>query len=85
MGYEFVRKDSRSDIEIHRSLLNQIHAFEIPANELWASSKTLKIQNKFVQQLEDKHLFIYLCAHGTQSLWTRLRWATDLAELIYIK
>ena len=82
MGYEFIREDKRCVIEIHWSLLNRIHSFEIPENELWGSISTLEIQGKLVPKLDDKHLFIYLCAHGTKSFWARLRWISDIAELI---
>ena len=85
MGYEFVRKDERCVIEIHWSLLSRVHAFNIPDNELWSSKKTLEIQNKLVPTLDDKHLFIYLCAHGTKSFWARLRWISDIAEMISLQ
>jgi len=85
MGYEFVRKDERCVIEIHWSLLSRVHAFNIPDDELWSSKKTLEIQNKLLPTLDDKHLFIYLCAHGTKSFWARLRWISDIAEMIYLQ
>lgn len=32
--------------------------------------------------LPHAQLFVYLCVHGTSSLWFRLKWAADLAALI---
>ena len=85
MGYEFVRKDERCVVEIHWALLSRVHAFHIPDDELWSNKKILKIQDKFVSTLDDKHLFIYLCAHGTKSFWARLRWISDIAEMISLQ
>lgn len=85
MGYEFERHDKRCVIEIHWSLVSRIHSFEIPETELWRNSASIEIQNKLAPVLNDKHLFIYLCAHGTKSFWSRLRWISDIAELISIQ
>ena len=85
MGYEFVRHDERCVIEIHWSLVSRIHAFQIPDAQLWSNTEPIELQNKYVPGLDDIHLFIYLCAHGTKSFWARLRWITDIAELASIK
>ena len=85
MGYEFVRKDERCVIEIHWSLLSRVHAFHIPDDVLWSSKQTLEIQDKLVPTLDNKHLFIYLCAHGTKSFWARIRWISDIAEMISLR
>ena len=85
MGYEFERHDKRCVIEVHWSLVSRIHSFEIPESELWDKKDSLEIQNKLTPVLNDKHLFIYLCAHGTKSFWSRLRWISDIAEMIAIQ
>ena len=82
MGYEFVRNDERSVIEVHWSLLNKIHAFNLSEAGLWNQKKRLQLHNKSVHRFTDEHLFVYLCAHGSKSFWARLRWITDIAELI---
>ena len=82
MGYEFVRKDERCVVEVHWSLLNKIHVFNLHETDLWAHKKRLELQGKSVYRFTDEHLFVYLCAHGSKSFWARLRWLTDIAELI---
>lgn len=81
MGFEFVRKDEQSVFEVHWSFLNTVHAFKLPEADVWRESRTLELSGKQVRIFSPAHLLVYLCAHGSKSLWARLRWICDVAEL----
>ena len=83
MGFEFVREDGRTVIEVHWAFLNRIHAFKMKPAEAWLHKQRITIDGRRVFTLSPEHLLVYLCAHGSKSLWTRLRWICDVAELIH--
>ena len=82
MGFEFVRKDKQSVIEVHWSFLNTVHAFKMPEEDVWRRKQQLEISGRQVNVFSPAHLLVYLCAHGSKSLWARIRWICDVAELV---
>ncbi len=82
MGFEFVSKDERSVVEVHWSFLNTVHAFQLPEQDVWADRIPLHIADTTVDMFSPAHLLVYLCAHGSKSLWARMRWVCDIAELV---
>ncbi len=81
MGFEFVRKDGQSVIEVHWSFLNAVHTFNLSEEAVWKRREAFTLQGQDVAVFSPAHLLIYLCAHGSKSLWARLRWICDVAEL----
>ena len=82
MGFEFVRHDKKSVIEVHWSFLNRVHAFHLKPAEVWLHKTTLEIEGRRIFMFSPAYLLVYLCAHGSKSFWTRLRWISDVAELV---
>ena len=82
MGFEFVRADKQAVIEVHWSFLNTVHAFKLSEKEVWKNSQEMDLIGYPVKMFSPAHLIVYLCAHGSKSLWTRLRWICDVAELM---
>ncbi|MFK7846550.1 MAG: nucleotidyltransferase family protein [Rhodothermales bacterium] len=82
MGFEFVREDEQSVIEVHWSFLNTVHAFKLSEEDVWRDRTQLDLSGKEVDIFSPAHLLVYLCAHGSKSLWARMRWICDVAELV---
>lgn len=82
MGFEFVRSDERVVFEIHWSFLNKVHAFNLDPAEVWQHKVPFNLVGQDTFLFAPEHLLLYLCAHGSKSLWSRLRWISDIAELI---
>ncbi len=82
MGFEFIRNDEQSVIEVHWSFLNTVHAFRLSEKEVWRKSLEMELLDRHVRVFSPAHLLVYLCAHGSKSLWSRLRWICDVAELV---
>ncbi len=82
MGFEFVRDDEQSVIEVHWSFLNTVHAFKLSEADVWQAKQQISVLGKEVNMFSPAHLLVYLCAHGSKSLWARMRWLCDVAELV---
>ncbi|MEM8486117.1 MAG: nucleotidyltransferase family protein [Bacteroidota bacterium] len=82
MGFEFVSKDERSVVEVHWSFLNAVHSFRLSEAVVWKERVQLDLAGDTVEVFSPAHLLVYLCAHGSKSLWARLRWVCDVAELV---
>lgn len=82
MGFEFVSKDERSVVEVHWSFLNSVHSFRLSERDVWQKKVQLDLAGTTVDVFSPAHLLVYLCAHGSKSLWARLRWVCDVAELV---
>ncbi len=82
MGFEFVRYDEQSVIEVHWSFLNAVHSFTLSIEDVWREKEELNLAGNPVCMFSPAHLMVYLCAHGSKSLWARMRWLCDVAELI---
>lgn len=81
MGFEFIREDEQCVIEVHWSFLNTVHSFKLPEDEVWHKATRMTLSGRDVRVFAPDHLLIYLCAHGSKSLWARLRWLCDVAEV----
>lgn len=82
MGFEFVRSDERIVFEIHWSFLNKVHAFNLDPADVWQHKTPFNLVGQDTFLFAPEHLLVYLCAHGSKSLWARLRWISDIAELL---
>lgn len=82
MGFEFVRRDERVVFEVHWSFLNKVHAFNLEPADVWRQKRPLNLAGQDTFLFAPAHLLVYLCAHGSKSLWARLRWISDVAFLL---
>jgi hypothetical protein len=69
-------------LELQTEMLHRKFAFAINDDDLWQDLVELDIDGTVVHTLSPENLLVVLCAHGTQSLWKRLIWICDIAELI---
>lgn len=82
MGFEMVRHDQRAIVELHWTFLNRAHSFRLDPEAVWARTRFIEVGGERVRSFAPEDLLIYLCAHGSKSLWERLIWACDVAELL---
>ncbi len=69
-------------LELQTEMLHRKFALTINDDELWQSLVEVEIDGNLIRTLSPENLLMILCAHGTQSLWKRLIWICDLAELV---
>jgi Uncharacterised nucleotidyltransferase len=82
MGYEFVRHDERVVFEVHWSFLNRVHTFRLNPSDVLDRAHSIPLMGRKVLMFEPADMLLYLCAHGSKSFWERLRWISDIAELV---
>ena len=85
--YDAVRKDhvysgSGSNIELHRSLLDNPFLFDPPFDGLDARALTVEIGSARFRTLGDADQLLYLACHGAVHCWQRLKWLCDVAGLL---
>ena len=78
-----IGKGGKIFIDLHQRLdaggfFRLSHDFE----DVWDNLTEIKLLNYPVQTLSVENLLIYLCMHGTKSLWNRLSLIYDISELI---
>ena len=54
----------------------------IPATGVCSPTQEVSIAGIGVRSLADEALFAYLCAHGTQHGWARLKWLADVGAFL---
>ncbi len=69
-------------LELQTEMLHRKFAFAINDDELWQNLIELDIDGTLIRTLSPENLLMILCAHGTQSLWKRLIWICDIAEVV---
>ncbi|MGW6384304.1 nucleotidyltransferase domain-containing protein [Peribacillus butanolivorans] len=74
----------RIHIEIHWRLHPQ-SLKEPKFNELWKRRRISNLTNYPVYFFGEEDLFLYLVAHGARHGWFRLRWLTDINQIISMK
>jgi hypothetical protein len=68
-------------IEIHWRLASNVHF--LPGISALSPTQIVRISERMaLRTLESDDLFSYLCLHGAEHRWSRLKWIADLAALI---
>ena len=69
-------------VELHHRLSDLAELLPWDFAELWRERGHVGICGETIPVLGRRHLACYLCAHGAEHGWERLRWLTDLAVLL---
>lgn len=69
-------------VELHHRLTDLPELLPWDFSALWDAREEIQVSGVTVPVLGRRHLACYLCAHGAEHAWQRLRWLTDLAALL---
>jgi hypothetical protein len=69
-------------LELHHRLTDLPELVPWDFASLWRERGEVSIGGVPVAVLGRKHLTLYLCAHGAEHVWERIRWLTDFAALL---
>ncbi|MGA8399075.1 MAG: nucleotidyltransferase family protein [Stellaceae bacterium] len=69
-------------VELHHRLTDLAELLPWDFASLWRERDEVQFGGVAVPVLGRRHLACYLCAHGAEHAWQRLRWLTDLAALL---
>jgi hypothetical protein len=72
----------RAYVELQWEIVPRNYSFTINDDYLWQHQRRIVIEGVRVPHLSAEDLLMILAAHGTKERWRRLRWITDIAELI---
>jgi len=78
--WEFRHETRRIVVELHWRLVYNEHLAR--GVDLSAPKQWVRIGERDAPTLARAPLFVYLCAHGAQHGWARLKWLADLAALL---
>lgn len=84
-GLDYVATNSQGDLWIDLSTLPtpSYFALTIDADSLWASARTITIENTSIPLPCPEHLLYLLCVHASKHGWERLLWVCDVAALLW--
>jgi hypothetical protein len=69
-------------VELHYRLTDLPELLPWDFSAMWDAREEVEVSGVTVPVLGRRHLACYLCAHGAEHAWQRLRWLTDLAALL---
>lgn len=78
---EFLHKEKNYKVEVHWRL-HPGPSKEPSFEALWNNRKTVYITDKPIYTLDEETLFYYLITHGARHGWFRIRWLTDIVQMI---
>ncbi len=78
----FRRADGQSMVELHWALFNPRVAILWEFKYLWERRRFATIAGAPIPTLAQEDLLLYLCIHGAEHFWRKLKWICDLAELL---
>jgi hypothetical protein len=70
-------------VELHKAFFKDIIAEVLDIDETWDRHGRMDFVGIEVRHLALEDLVIYLCAHGAQHRWAKLKWLCDLAGLMH--
>lgn len=74
----FFREDGAFEVELHWRLLDNPYL----TTSMAVPPQRVSIGSKPLATLGDDDLFAYLCAHGANHCWYRLKWLADIGALL---
>lgn len=77
----YFHRQKKIQIEIHWRL-HPLPSYEPNFNKLWERRRTSSITSYPVYFLGKEDLFLYLVSHGSRHGWLRLRWLTDIDQMV---
>jgi hypothetical protein len=69
-------------VELHHRLSDLPELMPWDFSTLWREHEEVPVRGVPVAVPGRRHLALYLCAHGAEHAWERLRWLTDIAALL---
>jgi len=78
--WEFHHPTQRSIVELHWRLAYNERLAQ--GMDLCAPRQMIQLGDSRVATLRDDALFVYLCVHGAQHRWSRLKWLADAVALL---
>lgn len=78
---EFYNKEKDCEIEIHWKL-NPGPSNEPSFEEMWQDKVRVPVTTSTVYGLDQAYLLFHLITHGARHGWFRMRWLTDIAQLL---
>ena len=79
----FFHPKKKIQVEIHWRLFANRHYLPLTFDELLKDSSPMVVGKTTVNCLSNKHLLLYLCAHGSKHQWALLYWLLEVATLIH--
>ncbi|MEG3123096.1 nucleotidyltransferase domain-containing protein [Sphingomonas sp. GB1N7] len=70
------------EVEVHTRLLDVDALLPLGFEAVWARRDTVMLGTVAVPALSMVDTLLYLCAHGAQHLWFRLKWLEDIARIV---
>jgi hypothetical protein len=74
----FVHPSHRTIVELHWRLFDNRHLYAPPTGE---PARVALSERAAVWTLPPEPAFLYLCLHGAEHAWSRLKWLADVAAL----
>jgi hypothetical protein len=69
-------------VELHDRLTDDPELLPCDFEALWRRRATVRVAEAEIPVLPRPQLDLYLCVHGAEHMWERLRWLTDIAMLL---
>lgn len=70
------------EVEVHTRLLDVDALLALSFEAVWLRRDTVMLGSVAVPALSRVDTLLYLCAHGSQHLWFRLKWLEDIARIV---
>ncbi len=78
----FMNMDSKVHVEIHWAFTRPFWFFPIDIDQLWQRIQPVTLGGESVPSFHREDLLLLLCVHGAKDYWSRLKWISDIAELL---
>jgi hypothetical protein len=79
-----IHKNEQFSVDLHQELTGGVF-LSYPFNFKYLQQRLIPVSSQsHLLSLCPEDLLLYLCVHGAKSLWERLAWLCDIAELIRI-
>lgn len=82
IGREYVHPERKAVAELHGYFLHAMHQFALTPEAVWRRLGTTRLDGRTIPCLSPEDTFLYLCAHGAKHHYERLKWVSDIAELV---
>jgi len=69
-------------IELHNRLVDLPAYVPLGFDALWSRRATVSLLGQDISVMGEIDTLLYLCAHGSEHVWFRLKWLQDIARII---
>lgn len=81
-AYVFVRTDGKAEVDLHWTFTRRYFSFPLDLRDLQKRLEPVSLTDTVVSHFSPEDVMLILCVHGSKSLWQRLQWICDVAELV---